>query len=155
MKALKHLLAVIICATFTHTLYAQIVWNNPMNESFPTIHGQAWQGELQGTYYRLPEKAKAIVRKPLWDLSRNSAGLSIVFRTNAPEIKVRYHVTGGFAMAHMPATGKSGVDLYATDANGRKRWCAARYSFGDTITFNYSNLSYMDDAGHGYEYESQ
>lgn len=153
MKALKHLLVVIICATFTHTLYAQIVWNNPMSETFPTIHGQGWQGELQGTYYRLPEKAKAIVRKPLWDLSRNSAGLSIVFRTNAPEIKVRYHVTGGFAMAHMPATGKSGVDLYATDANGRKRWCAARYSFGDTITFNYSNLSYTDDAGHGYEYQ--
>ena len=153
MKALKHLLVVIIFATFTHTLHAQIVWNNPMNESFPTIHGQAWQDELQGTYYRLPEKAKAIVRKPLWDLSRSSAGLSIVFRSNAPEIKVRYQVTGGFAMAHMPATGKSGVDLYATDANGRKRWCAARYSFGDTITFNYSNLSYTDDAGHGYEYQ--
>ena len=68
MKALKHLLVVIIFATFTHTLHAQIVWNNPMNESFPTIHGQVWQGELQGTYYRLPEKAKAIVRKPLWDL---------------------------------------------------------------------------------------
>jgi lysophospholipase L1-like esterase len=149
----KHLLILFACLASTLQLSAQMQWRNPLAESFPTVHGQAWQDELQGTYYRLPEKAKAIVRKPLWDLSRNSAGLSIVFRSNAPEIKVRYHVTEGFSMAHMPSTGKSGLDLYATDAHGRQRWCAARYSFGDTITYTYSNLSYVEDAGHGYEYQ--
>ena len=149
----KHLLILVVCLASTLQLSAQMQWRNPLAESFHTVHGQAWQDDLKGTYWRLPEKAKAIVRTPLWDLSRSSAGLSIVFRSNAPEIKVRYHVTGSFAMAHMPATGKSGVDLYATDANGKQRWCAARYSFGDTITYTYSNLSYADDAGHGYEYQ--
>lgn len=152
---MKKLFLVVILAYFISIiqLHAQIQWRNPMNETFPVLRGQAWPDELKGTYYRLPDRAKEKVRTPLWDLSRNSAGLSIAFRSNASEIKVRYHVTGGFSMAHMPSTGKSGVDLYATDANGRQRWCAARYSFGDTITYTYSNLSYNDDAGHGYEYQ--
>lgn len=139
--------------TFCLSLMAQMQWKNPLSEPFPTVRGQAWQDELAGSYYRLPDRAKEKVRKPLWDLSRNSAGLSVAFRSDATQIKVRYRVTESFAMAHMPATGKSGVDLYATDANGRQRWCAGRYSFGDTITFTYSNLSYTDDAGHGYEYQ--
>lgn len=133
-------------------VFAQMNWQNPMSENYQVVCGQAWHNELQGSYHRLPDKVKERVRKPLWDLSRNSAGLSIAFRSNAPEIKVRYLVSEGLSMAHMPITGKSGVDLYATDAHGRQRWCAARYNFKDTITFTYSNLSYVDDAGHGYEY---
>ena len=151
MKKL-YLTLVLACLTSTFHLYAQMQWRNPMSENFHVVCGQAWQKELKGNYYRLPDRAKEQVRKALWDLSKSSAGLSIAFRSNAPEIKVRYRVTGGLSMAHMPATGKSGVDLYATDAHGRQRWCAARYSFGDTITFTYSRLSYADDAGHGYEY---
>lgn len=151
MKKL-YLTLVLACLTSTFHLYAQMQWRNPMSENFHVVCGQAWQKELKGSYYRLPDRAKEQVRKALWDLSKSSAGLSIAFRSNAPEIKVRYHVAGGLSMAHMPATGKSGVDLYATDAHGRQRWCAARYSFGDTITFTYSRLSYADDAGHGYEY---
>ena len=151
MKKL-YLTLVLACLTSTFHLYAQMQWRNPMSENFHVVCGQAWQKELKGSYYRLPDRAKEQVRKALWDLSKSSAGLSIAFRSNAPEIKVRYLVAGGLSMAHMPATGKSGVDLYATDAHGRQRWCAARYSFGDTITFTYSRLSYADDAGHGYEY---
>ena len=153
MNTLKSLLATIICLAYTTCLHAQIIWKNPMEEKFPTVHGQAWKHELKGYYYRLPHRAESKVRKAVWDLSRSCAGLSIVFRTNAPEIKVRYQVVGGYSMAHMPATGKSGVDMYATDANGQSRWCAAKYSFGDTINFNYSQLSYVADSGHGYEYQ--
>ena len=64
-------------------LYSQTVWRNPTSEAFQTVHGQAWNNELKGSYHRLPQRAESIVRKPLWDLSTNSAGLSIVFRTNA------------------------------------------------------------------------
>ncbi|MDY5238815.1 SGNH/GDSL hydrolase N-terminal domain-containing protein [Bacteroides helcogenes] len=35
-------------------------------------------------------------------------------RCNAKEINVRYTVAGSLAMPHMPSTGVSGVDLYAT-----------------------------------------
>lgn len=150
---IKHFLILLIGVVSTLQLPAQLQWKNPLAESFQTVHGQAWQDELKGTYYRLPGRAKEVVRKPVWGLSKHSAGLSIVFRSNAPEIKVRYAVTEGFAMAHMPATGKSGVDLYATDANGKLRWCAAKYAFGDTITYTYSHLSYVTDPKQGYEYQ--
>ena len=126
---------------------------NPTSEVFQTVHGQAWNNELKGSYHRLPQRAESIVRKPLWDLSTNSAGLSIVFRTNATDIRVRYQINGDFSMPHMPATGKSGVDLYATDGNGCQRWCAARYAFGDTIRYNYSNISYVTNPEYGYEYQ--
>lgn len=124
-----------------------------MDESNQVLRGQAWQEELKGTYLRLPLRAEGKVRKPVWGQSRQSAGLSVAFRSNAPEIKVRYQVEGGYSMQHMPATGVSGVDLYATDTHGRKRWCAARYAFRDTITFTYSDITYATDKGHGYEYE--
>lgn len=84
-------------------------------------------------------------------MSKQSAGLSVVFRSNAPEIKVRYGISGGFAMPHMPSTGVSGVDLYAIDQNGRERWCAGKYHFADTVTYSYSNLTY-DTRDRGYEY---
>ena len=153
MKILKLLFAITICLAYNACLYSQTVWRNPTSEVFQTVHGQAWNNELKGSYHRLPQRAESIVRKPLWDLSTNSAGLSIVFRTNATDIRVRYQINGDFSMPHMPATGKSGVDLYATDGNGRQRWCAAKYAFGDTIRYNYSNISYVTNPEYGYEYQ--
>lgn len=132
---------------------AQYKWVSPLSQNFPVVRGQAFQNELKGTFVRLPDRAKEKVRKPLWDLSRNSAGLSIAFRSNSPEIKVRYVVNGGFSMPHMPTTGVTGLDMYATDGNGRIRWCKGNYAFGDTITFSYSGITYETDPGHGYEYQ--
>lgn len=153
MKTLKLIFAITICLAYNACLYSQTVWKNPTAEDFPTVHGQAWSSELKGFYHRLPQRAESKVRKPLWDLSTNSAGLSVVFRTNATNIQVRYQINGDFSMPHMPATGKSGVDLYATDGNGCQRWCAARYAFGDTIRYNYSNISYVTNPEYGYEYQ--
>ena len=153
MKTLKLIFAIAICLAYNACLYSQTVWKNPTAEDFQTVHGQAWSSELKGFYHRLPQRAESKVRKPLWDLSTNSAGLSVVFRTNATDIQVRYQINGDFSMPHMPATGKSGVDLYATDGNGRQRWCAAKYAFGDTIRYNYSNISYVTNPEYGYEYQ--
>lgn len=36
-------------------------------------------------------------------------------------------------MLHMPATGKSGVDLYAIDPDGKWRLTTGKYKFNDTI----------------------
>lgn len=137
----------------TFILSAQTTWKNPLHETFAVVRGQGWQNELAGTYYRLPQRAENVVRTPIWKLSRQSAGLSIVFRSNAPEIKVRYTVGGGLNMPHMPSTGVSGVDMYATDINGQKRWCAGKYAFRDTITYTYSRLSYAISPTKGYEYQ--
>lgn len=134
-------------------MQAQCKWENPSNQPFQVVRGQAFCDELKGTYFRLPERAKDKVRQPLWDLSRNSAGLSISFYSNAPTIKVRYKLAGGYAMPHMPSTGVSGLDLYARDANGKQRWCGFNYHFGDTVTYAFSGISYATDSQKGYEYQ--
>lgn len=86
------------------------------------VEGQGWPKEdLKFRYDRLPAKAEKIVRKPVWDLSRHSAGLCFRFNTDSTSIKIRYTVGGGLAMTNMPATGVSGIDLYALD-KGVWKW---------------------------------
>ena len=49
--------------------------------------------------------------------------MMVQFRTDATEIHTDHKVTSPrLAMAHMPATGVSGLDLYAKDENGKWRW---------------------------------
>ncbi len=153
MKALKRLLlsATFLLGSCTLTM-AQYQWKNPLQEGTNMIHGRAWNEELKDGYGRLPERFKDKVTKGVWGQSTQSAGLSVVFRSNAGEIKVRYVVKGPHGMVHMPVTGVTGVDMYATDGNGIRRWCAGKYAFGDTISYTYRNLSYATSEGHGYEY---
>lgn len=74
-------------------------------------------------YDRLPGRAKGVVRDAVWNLSRHSAGMMVQFRTDATEIHADHKVTSPrLAMPHMPATGVSGLDLYAKDENGKWRW---------------------------------
>ena len=85
------------------------------------IEGQGWV-DPEAPFVRLPERAKTIVRPPVWDLSLRSAGLLVRFVTDATAISARWTVTSNsLAMDHMPATGVSGLDLYAWDAD-RWRW---------------------------------
>ena len=73
---------------------------------------------------RLPARAEGLVREPVWNLSRHSAGMSVQFETDATTIRARYRLlSGNLAMPHMPATGVSGLDLYGLDGE-RWRWAA-------------------------------
>lgn len=87
------------------------------------VEGQGWAPEdLAARYDRLPAKAEKIVPPPVWGLSRHSAGLSFRFTTDATTIQLRHTVTSAnLGMPHMPATGVSGIDLYAFDG-GRWKW---------------------------------
>lgn len=72
---------------------------------------------------RLPKGAKGRVTKAVWNLSSHSAGMMVRFRTNASAIHVHYKLRSpNLAMSHMPATGVSGIDLYARDSAGKWRW---------------------------------
>ena len=72
---------------------------------------------------RLPGRAKGVVRDAVWNLSRHSSGMMARFRTDATEIYADYEVVSKtLGMAHMPATGVSGLDLYATDTDGKSKW---------------------------------
>ena len=133
-------------------LVAQTAWYNPATDSLLPIQGRAWNTETGKVYQRLPQRAEQLVRKPVWDLSLQTAGLYVKFYTNAPQIQVKYQVTGGFSMPHMPATGVSGVDLYTMDCNGQQCWCAANYQFGDTVRYTYNDLTYRNTHNKGNEF---
>jgi len=116
------------------SVYAQessFKWWNPAHHEFHVVEGQAWPEETS-SYSRLPVRAEEDVSKNVWGLSTQSAGLMIRFRSNAKEIKVRYGTKWdsrdgqqkNFGMNHMPATGVSGVDLYAMDSEGKELWWA-------------------------------
>jgi lysophospholipase L1-like esterase len=115
-------------------------WWDPAKNGFPVIEGQGWAGKIAHPYDRLPAKAQPSVRQVVWNLSRQGAGLVIRFRCDATDIHVRYTVKGRMEMPHMPATGVSGVDLYAVGKDGKWEWTAGKYSFGDTIRYNFSSL---------------
>ena len=90
------------------------------------VHGSGWES-LAGRFVRLEDSAEGLVRKPVWDLSRNSAGLSLVFRSNTRRLDLSFDVFGWKGMNHMPATGVSGVDLFAYKPDGEELWCAAKF----------------------------
>lgn len=88
------------------------------------VEGKGWpESETDKYFDRLPKRAKGVVRDAVWNLSRHSAGMLTRFRTDATEIWVDYKVTSSsLAMPHMPATGVSGIDLYANDDQGDWKW---------------------------------
>ncbi len=123
---------------------ADYVWWNPAQHDFPVIEGQAWPKQVEQPYDRLPASAQQNVRKEVWNLSRQSAGLLIRFRASTDQVVIKYMVDGKHALPHMPATGVSGVDLYAVSSDGGYLWCAGKYTFGDTIQYSFTGLQPND-----------
>ncbi|MBM4035055.1 MAG: hypothetical protein FJ291_25205 [Planctomycetes bacterium] len=86
------------------------------------VQGKGW-GETERFYDRLPARARGKVRPPVWDLSRHSAGMAVRFESDATALWARWTLlSNGLAMSHMPASGVSGLDLYAQDEQGCWRW---------------------------------
>ncbi|HUH46185.1 MAG TPA: SGNH/GDSL hydrolase family protein, partial [Arenibacter sp.] len=131
-----------------------LIWWNPAKSDIATVAGQAWHDQLAGMYSRLPQRAENLVRTDVWNLSRNSAGLSLRFWSDASAITVRYTVKGNISMPHMPATGVSGVDLYAKTSDGEWSWYRGNYAFKDTIQYKFNNIDPKDsyhDRGREYQ----
>ena len=118
----------------------EYVWWDPAANSFLVIEGQAWRGEMDAPYDRLPARAEKTVNAEVWGLSHNSAGLYIKFKTNAHDLVVRYVLKGSRTLPHMPVTGVSGVDLYAIDQLGNWVWAPGEFKFGDTVEYRYSAM---------------
>jgi lysophospholipase L1-like esterase len=87
------------------------------------VEGRGWD-DTKSFYDRLPAKAEGKVRQPVWDLSRNSAGLCVRFVTDATTIHARWALTESWLyLPNMTAIGKSGLDLYVKTETGW-RWLA-------------------------------
>lgn len=85
------------------------------------VEGKAF-AKTKAPFDRLPAKAEKTVRKPVWSLSRHSAGMCVRFETDSPKLHARWTLTStNLAMRHMPATGVSGLDLYVRH-EGKWRW---------------------------------
>ncbi len=64
-------------------------------------------------YERFPAAFEKTSRKTLWDLSRNSAGLYLRFRTNSTCVVAKWKSTSPSQyMPHMTDAGDNGLDLY-------------------------------------------
>lgn len=152
----KYTLLYLLCCTLT--LQAQMVWHNPLSGDTARVQGRGWNVEAGGNYHRFPDRLKTLLRTEVWQLSNNSAGLHVDFYSNAPEIIVRYTVSGSKTLPNLTTIAVSGVDLYATDSNGKTDWCACpgNYTFGqatsDTIIFHYKGLTYHNQHRLGSEY---
>lgn len=91
------------------------------------LEGQGYR-DVKSPFDRLPQRAEGVVREAVWNLSRHSAGLAVRFVTNAQEIRAEWTLTSSnLAMPHMPATGVSGLDLYAKADDGKWRWVACGF----------------------------
>ena len=100
-----------------HT-YAQLVYHDA--SKFPLL-GKATEA-TGARYERLPDSLKNISRAPLWNLSRNSAGMAIRFRSNSTTIAAKWETLINFHMNHMTDTGAKGLDLYCLQKNGEWRF---------------------------------
>ena len=81
-------------------------------------------GQRDKYFDRLPGDAQGKVRDEVWSLSRMSAGMYIDFSTSSSQLYLNItYTTETMSMWHFPATGCSGMDLYAWDSrNGTWRW---------------------------------
>lgn len=98
----------------------EVVWYDLLHLG---LEGQGWP-DVKEAYDRLPARAEGVVRDAVWSLSRHSAGLCARFVTDSQKISARWCLrNANLAMPHMPATGVSGLDLYARTEEGW-RWVA-------------------------------
>lgn len=88
------------------------------------VEGRAWVDQPRARWFdRFPASAEGKVGGAVWGLSRDSAGMMVRFKTDATAIRADYVLRNDrLDMPHMPATGVSGVDLYARDDKGVWKW---------------------------------
>ena len=145
------IIAVLLCSIFAKA--EGYKWINPLDLEYPVVQNQGWTDEIGKTYYRLPDRMLGKVRGPVWNLSRNSAGLAIHFYTNAPDIRLRYKISNPLYMHHMPPTGVSGTDLYGIDQNGEsRRFFGFFNNSNDTVWTRFCNDRMNEYHDKGYEF---
>lgn len=136
---LPHLLPLLLSLT-TATLHAQTATapapTSPTAKAAPEpklewhdvtkwgVEGRGWpDAERLRWFDRLPAAAEGKVTDKVWNLSRDSAGMMVRFKTDATAIWANYLLRSErMAGPNMTAIGASGLDLYARDEAGKWKW---------------------------------
>lgn len=148
------LLTIILIQTGQAQETSELKWWNPANSEFPVVASQGWPDEVASRYDRLPARAENIVSEDIWALSRQSAGLSIRFWSNADTIHVRYKLNGDLSYPHFSATGLSGLDLYSKSYHGEwmRNW--GSYVIDSTSQYKFSIVDPSEEyQKYGKEYQ--
>jgi hypothetical protein len=99
------------------------------------VEGRAWPEMDRLRFFdRFPVVAQGRVTDAVWNLSRDSAGMVVRFRTDATTIWANYTLRNErLAGPNMTAIGASGIDLYARDPAGKWRWAAVTRPAGKVV----------------------
>ncbi len=101
--------------TLSNAATVKILWSDIRQFG---VEGRGWS-DTKVFYDRLPAKAEGVVPKPVWDLSRDSAGMCVRFVTDATTLRARWAVAESWLyLPNMTAIGKSGLDLYVKTDQG-------------------------------------
>ncbi len=126
-------IGLVLTAAFQGGMRAQETKTVYTDASVFPIYGKA-VSNTSATYERLPAAFEGVIRKPVWNLGRNSSGISIRFRSNSTSVRVRWISSGLNTMNHMTDTGTRGLDLYAREpGSGKWRFVKSARPQRDTL----------------------
>ena len=91
----------------------------------------------QTVYQRFPDTIKNLLRKPVWDLSKNPTGFAVYFETNAKEISAKWKTGSSVVFQHVAGTLVKGVDLYGLDGG---TWYFAGVGKPNAAVYQEANL---------------
>lgn len=76
-------------------------------------------------YKRLPDSIEGQVRKELYDLGKNTAGMYIRFSSDTKALRFKWNSVFNLEMNHMTPAGIRGLDLYTLNEDGEWEWVNA------------------------------
>ncbi len=87
------------------------------------LEGKAF-AKVDAFYDRLPSGVTTNVNGGVRYMKHHSSGLQFRFKTTSPHVSFRWTpwAGGSLSMDHMPATGVSGIDIYAQRSDGKWRY---------------------------------
>ena len=99
------------------------------------VEGRAFNDLPRARWFdRFPSSAEGKVTSHVWNLSRDSAGMMVRFKTDATQIWADYTLLKEqLAGANMTAIGASGLDLYTRDERGKWRWVGVTRPAGKVV----------------------
>ena len=117
----------LLVAVLASTATGAVVWKSA--QELTVVNAGPWpisEPQAGGMLRRLPFAAKGVVRDTIYGASEDTAGLAVRFRSDARSLLINASLlSAGEEMAHMPATGESGFDLYCFDELSKTfRWLA-------------------------------